>query len=184
MNGGSQRKGIGEHLVEAVCLDAEGNRVVLSKEDCAFAYRRSRLQNLPLVVVEATFRFDRGDPARIRREMIGIMAARRRKFPIKLPNCGSVFVSDPAMYATVGPPGRAIDEAGLLGRRIGEAQISPRHGNFIVNLGAARSSDVLALIDLIRRTVHSRTGFWMDCEVRHVLQDGRLRPAHESVLER
>lgn len=180
MNGGSQRKGIGSHLVEAVCLDMEGNRHILSQADCHFAYRKSALQRLSLIVVEATFQFLRGDRTKIRHEMISIMAERRRKFPIKLPNCGSVFLSDPAMYDTVGPPGKAIEEAGLRGRRIGDAQIAPAHGNFIVNLGNARSQDVLALIQLIRHTVHARTNFWMNCEVRHVYPDGRIVPAHEQ----
>lgn len=182
MNGGSQRKGIGSNLVDVVCLDMDGKRHVLSHEDCAFAYRRSSLQGRPLVVVAASFEFAVGDPAEIRREMITIMAKRRKKFPIKLPNCGSVFLSDPAMYNTVGPPGEVIEQAGLRGTRIGCAQIAPNHGNFIVNLGGASSADVLALIGLIRRTVHDRTGFWMDCEVRHVTPQGQVRPAHLSAL--
>ncbi len=180
MNGGSQRKGIGDNLLQAVCLDMDGNRRVLSRDDCAFAYRTSALQNLPLVVVEATFRFVPGDAAKIRHEMIAIMASRRRKFPTKLPNCGSVFVSDPAMYDVVGPPGKAIEQAGLRGHRIGDAQIAPNHGNFIVNLGNASSREVLALIELMRSAVHARTGFWMHCEVRYLQPDGHTLPAHLS----
>ena len=181
MNGGSQRKGIGDTLIEVVCLDMNGERHVLSRAECAFAYRTSALQSLPLVVVEATFTFVPGDPGKIRHEMIGIMASRRRKFPTKLPNCGSVFVSDPSMYDLVGPPGKAIEQAGLRGRRIGDAQIAHNHGNFIVNLGKASSRDVLALIGLIRQSVHDRTGFWMNCEVRHVSPEGSIQPAHAAL---
>lgn len=180
MNGGSQRKGIGENLVHVTCLDRAGQRHVFTREECAFSYRRSALQTGEVVAISAEFRFTPGDVHAIRHEMIGIMASRRRKFPLRLPNCGSVFLSDPAMYDTVGPPGRAIEEAGLRGHRIGGAQIAPEHGNFIVNLGGASSRDVLALIHLIRQTVHGRTGFWMDCEVRHVAPDGTMQPAHLS----
>lgn len=180
MNGGSQRKGIGENLVHVTCLDRAGRRHVFTREECAFSYRRSALQTGDVVAISAEFRFTPGDVHAIRHEMIGIMASRRRKFPLRLPNCGSVFLSDPAMYDTVGPPGRAIEEAGLRGHRIGGAQIAPEHGNFIVNLGGASSRDVLALIHLIRQTVHARTGFWMDCEVRHVAPDGTMQPAHVS----
>lgn len=178
MNGGSQRKGIGANVVEVVCIDTDGNRHVLSREDCAFSYRHSVLQYLPYIIVKARFAFAQGDAAAIRREMISIMKSRRLKFPLKLPNCGSVFLSDPAMYAVVGPPGKAIQDAGLRGRRIGNAQISPEHGNFIVNLGNASSRDVLELISLIRRTVFDQTGFHLSCEVRHVSPNGRILPAH------
>lgn len=180
MNGGSQRKGIGDQLVSATCLDRNGGRHVFSREECGFAYRRSLFQTRDLVVTEAEFELAQGDARQIRRRMIEIMADRRRKFPLKLPNCGSVFLSDPAMYDTLGPPGKAIEEAGLRGRRIGGAQIAENHGNFIVNLGTATSRDVLALIALIRRTVQERTGFLMNCEVRHIAPDGQIRPAHAA----
>lgn len=177
MNGGSQRKGIGDRLVEAVCVDPKGQRHAFTRDECGFAYRTSVFQKRPLTVVEVTLDLERGSASAIRSEMIGIMADRRRKFPLKLPNCGSVFVSDPAMYATVGPPGKAIEQAGLRGHRIGNAQVSERHGNFIVNLGGASSRDVLELIELIRHAVKERTGHSMVCEVRYVAPDGTIRPA-------
>jgi UDP-N-acetylmuramate dehydrogenase len=120
-----------------------------------------------------------GDPGAIRREMLGILAARRKKFPKNLPNCGSTFLSDPAMYATVGPPGRAIEAAGLKGAAIGGAQVSTLHANFIVNRGGATSDEVLALIAHVRETVFARTGYRMDCEARFVTETGEERPAHE-----
>lgn len=177
MNGGSQRKGIGDRLVEAICIDAKGQRHIFTRDECGFAYRTSVFQKRPLIVVEVTLDLERGSPSTIRKDMIRIMADRRKKFPLKLPNCGSVFVSDPAMYATVGPPGKAIEEAGLRGHRIGNAQVSERHGNFIVNLGGASSKDILELIELLRVSVKARTGYSMVCEVRYVASDGTMRPA-------
>ena len=179
MNGGSQRKGVGSHVIAVTCLDAEGRRDVLDREACAFAYRTSSLQRQGLIVIEAEFEFELGDAASIRHEMIGIMVSRRKKFPLHLPNCGSVFLSDPAMYDVVGPPGRAIEQCGLRGLRMGDAQIAPNHGNFIVNLGQASSSDVLALIGMIRQTVYDRTQYWMDCEVRYVSPQGVVMQAHK-----
>lgn len=178
MNGGSQRKGIGDNLVSVTVAAADGSQRTLSRSECAFAYRRSSLQDGSVVVLEAEFEFAPGAASEIRHRMIGIMADRRRKFPLRLPNCGSVFLSDPAMYDTVGPPGMAIEKAGLRGRRIGNAQIAELHGNFILNLGGASSRDVLGLIALARRAVFDRTGFHMDCEVRHVLPNGLVQPAH------
>lgn len=179
MNGGSQRKGIGDHVVSVTTLDFAGNRRVFDKSSCAFAYRTSALQGGGLITVSAELELEEGDPAAIRREMIEIMSSRRKKFPLRLPNCGSVFLSNPMMYDTVGPPGRAIEEVGLRGHRIGDAQIAPGHGNFIVNVGQASSADVLALIRLIRQRVYDRTAFWMECEVRYVSPDGLVVPAHE-----
>lgn len=183
MNGGSQRKGIGDNVVRVRGCDMRGQPFELTGEECAFRYRGSLLQDRNLIVLEAELAFALANPAVLRREMVAIMQSRRAKFPKNLPNCGSVFLSDPAMYATVGPPGRAIELAGLKGQRRGNAQISPLHANFIVNLGGARSADVLRLVHLARTNVHRRTGFWMDCEVRHVAPTGSVRPAHIAAAE-
>ena len=184
MNGGSRRKGVGSNLIEVRGCDMQGRPFERSREDCQFRYRGSTLQDDGLIVLDADFQFEPVEIGPLRRDMISIMVERRGKFPKKLPNCGSVFLSDPAMYNVVGPPGAAIERAGLKGRRIGGAQSSPLHANFIVNLGDAQSDDILALIHLIRTTVHEQTGFWMDAEVRHISPSGDVRPAHISAGER
>lgn len=180
MNGGSQRKGIGSHVVSVRCFDQAGNALELGAKACAFAYRRSSLQDAGLVVSEVDLVLEPGEPRHIRREMIAIMASRRRRFPLKLPNCGSVFLSDPAMYAVVGPPGQVIEAAGLKGLRRGGAEVAQAHANFIVNRGGATAADILWLINEVRKTVQARTNYWLDCEVRYVFPDGRVRPAHEA----
>lgn len=179
MNGGSQRKGVGTHVARVTFVTATGDIRCVSHDELGYAYRHSALQGAGGVITEVDLELEKGSVRTIRREMIDIMAARRKKFPKNLPNCGSTFLSNPAMYDTVGPPGKAIEEAGLKGRAIGGAQISPLHANFIVNRGGATSDDVLALIAFIRGEVHRRTGYRMDCEARHVTQWGEERPAHE-----
>lgn len=184
MNGGSRRLGIGRNIVTVRGCDLQGRMFERDHDACQFRYRGSTLQDDGLVILEAELKFERTEIAALRREMIAIMRDRRTKFPKHLPNCGSVFLSDPAMYDVVGPPGAAIERTGLKGRRVGGAQISPMHANFIVNLGSATSADILDLIHLARATVHDRTGFWMDAEVRHVSPDGRVRQAHEAAADR
>mgnify|MGYP001225571903 CR=1 FL=1 len=184
MNGGSQRKGIGLNISEVLCADEKGRLFRLNREECGFSYRTSALQNQKAVVLEALLELNSGDRTSIRREMLAILRERRRKFPRKLPNCGSTFLSHPDMYAHVGPPGRAIEQAGLKGLRCGDAQVSPLHANFIVNLGKAASDDVLWLISKVRNVVQARTGYAMDCEVRHLSPLGLLRPAHEAAIEK
>lgn len=179
MNGGSQRKGIGDHVVSVDAMDYDGSVRTLGREELGFAYRCSRLQQGDLIVIGATLQLEPGDRDALRREAIEILASRRAKFPKVRANCGSVFVSDPKLYSLIGPPGKAIEEAGLKGVSAGDAQISPDHANFIVNNGAARSADVLALIRRARGRVAELTGIAMDAEVRHVAPDGIVRPAHE-----
>lgn len=184
MNGGSQRKGIGLNVIEILCADGNGQLFSLKREQCGFAYRTSALQKQKAVVLEVTLGLEPKERASIRHEMLEILRERRRKFPRKLPNCGSTFLSHPDMYAHIGPPGRAIEQAGLKGLRRGGACVSELHANFIVNDGGASADDVLWLIAHIRATVYERTGYLMDCEVRHLRPDGLLRPAHVSAVER
>lgn len=180
MNGGSHRKGIGENIRRVWVVNRDGRQVVLDREECRFSYRHSALQEAGAVVVKVELECAAADPARIRREMLADLRERRAKFPRKLPNCGSVFLSTTAMHATVGPPGKIIEEAGLKGCRVGQAEVSPRHANFIVNLGGATSGDVLALITHIRSTVHAGIGFDLRCEVRYVSPQGEIMPADRN----
>lgn len=179
MNGGSHRKGIGENVVRVTAVDRDGALVQLSREECAFSYRHSALQERGSVLVEIELECPFGDSRQIRQEMLVDLRERRRKFPRKQPNCGSVFLSTAEMHATVGPPGKIIEEAGLKGERIGRAEVSHRHANFIVNLGGATAADVLKLIAHIRKRVSEKTGFELRCEVRYVGSDGRILPADQ-----
>lgn len=183
MNGGSRRQGVGSNIVKVRGCDLQGQPFERDQKDCRFRYRGSTLQDDGLIILEADLKFEASEVEPLRREMIAIMHDRRNKFPKKLPNCGSVFLSDPAMYSVVGPPGAAIERTGLKGKRFGGAQISPLHANFIVNHGTAKAGDILALIHLARITVYEETGFWMDAEVRHVAPDGRIRQAHEAASD-
>ena len=180
MNGGSQRKGIGENVKKVWIVTATGEEQIFSQADCAFAYRKSALQGTGAVVVKAELECLPGERHEIRREMVTDLRERRQKFPRKQPNCGSVFLSTTEMHASVGPPGKIIEEAGLKGARIGAAEISRQHANFIVNLGGASSADVLALIKKIRETIRTTIGFELDCEVRYVSPDGQISPAHKQ----
>lgn len=183
MNGGSMRQGVGEHVDRVWVVDTTGELKAHNHVDCRFVYRGSALQRNKGIIVQVRLQCDHGNRRSIRREMLDIMRMRRHKFPLKQPNCGSVFVSDPAMYKTVGPPGKIIEECGLKGFRIGDAMVPHLHANFIVNLGAARSSDVLSIIHTVRQTVYQRTGFLLMCEVRYAAPDCRLMPAHEGLQE-
>ena len=175
MNGGSQRKGIGSHIDKVVSVDEQGNIKSYTQQECLFAYRKSIFQNNNEIISEVTLILERSQSiATQRQEMLSILKDRRLKFPLKLPNCGSVFVSDPAMYASYGPPGKVIEQVGLKGVQIGDAQICQLHANFIVNKGRAKSSDVLQLIKQIRKTVYKKTGYMMKVEAKFVETNGAI----------
>ena len=182
MNGGSQRKGIGENVSRVWIVDLEGELLELSREECSFSYRQSALQGTGAIVVKVELECEREQPQQIRRMMLEDLRERRRKFPRKEPNCGSVFLSTSEMHASVGPPGKIIEEAGLKGTCIGNAEVSQQHANFIVNRNDATSKDILSLIAHIRQVVHEKIGFELCCEVRYVSPGGEIMPAHQASL--
>ncbi|NIQ97362.1 MAG: UDP-N-acetylenolpyruvoylglucosamine reductase, partial [Desulfuromonadales bacterium] len=177
---GSHRKGIGDNVTRVSIVDREGRLADLSRAECDFSYRHSALQGSGAVVVEVELQCAAGDKRAIRQEMIADLRERRQKFPRKLPNCGSVFLSTAEMHATVGPPGRIIEESGLKGRRVGRAEVSRQHANFIVNRGGATAADVLGLVAQIRATVRQKVGFDLRCEARFVDPQGRIIPADQA----
>nr|WP_136250261.1 UDP-N-acetylmuramate dehydrogenase [Ningiella ruwaisensis] len=180
MNGGASRRSILENTESIDLINKHGEIETVTKDDLIFSYRTSPFQNDPRIIARATFKLSQSTRKAVRSEIRKILASRRSRFPRKLPNCGSVFLSNPNMYETIGPPGLAIEREGLKGTRKGDAQISPQHANFIVNLGNATSDDVLYLIALCRHKVYESTGFKMDCEVRYLSKRGELMQAHQQ----
>ncbi len=179
MNGGSQRKGIGSHIETVTAVAPDGEIKEFSREECGFAYRTSVFQENGYIITEALLRFTERRPYQeIRDEMLEILISRRKKFPQKLPNCGSTFISNPQIYVKYGPPGKVIEDLGYKGFRKGDAVVSEEHANFINNEGNAKAADVLWLIRKIRKDVENKTGFEMKAEVKFIDQFGVIKPAH------
>lgn len=181
MNGGSQRKGVGSSVGSVTSVNEAGELVTRSGRDCEFAYRASIFQRNGEIVAQVELRLAPApEKGNIRREMLDILASRRRKFPQKDPNCGSVFKSDDGLYADYGPPGALIERLGFKGRRIGGAEVSPNHANFISNRGGALAIDVLTLISEIRAAVLVETGYQLRTEARFVTANGQIIPADQA----
>lgn len=183
MNGGSLRRAIGNNVQAVYVVDESGDAIEMSAEACGFEYRTSIMQQKRMIVTAVDLKMTQGDPIEIRRTMLEILRERRSKFPGKIPNCGSVFSSSENMYREVGPPGRLIEACGLKGLRIGNAEVSEQHANFILNRGNASSKDVLALIQTIRNQVLDQFDYAMECEVRYVSPEGWVEPAHQGVAQ-
>lgn len=141
-----------------------GLRRRLSPTQCGFAYRDSRFKHGPEVVLAGTIELERGDPAAIRALLDGHQARRRATQPLADQNAGSVFRNPPGDHA-----GRLIEAAGLKGHRIGTAQVSMLHANFIVtDRGTGRAADVRAVGDHVRRIVAERFGVELQYEIEFV----------------
>lgn len=137
-----------------------------------FVYRGARGLAPGEVVLAARFGLHASEPAAVRAAIERHLAHRRATQPIDQPSFGSVFKNPPGERA-----GRLIELAGLKGLRVGGAQISSVHANFIVNLGGARAADVLALITRAQAVVRERTGIALEPEVRIV---GRSEPSGQE----
>ncbi len=161
MNGGSNRKAIGSNIAQFHVADEKGNLLTLSAKECGLGYRKNELiETNRMTILSIDFEFYHFDlPSQeIREEMLSILASRRKRFPRKTPNCGSVFKSDPALYEKFGPPGKVIEDLGLKGLKVGQAEISQHHGNFILNKGGAKATDILSLIELINQSFSKHLG--------------------------
>lgn len=175
MNGGSQRKGIGDNIRYVKTVDVDGKAKTYSKEQCEFSYRSSIFQSLDEVITEVGLQLTPSQNKKLMHsEMLSILRSRSQKFPRKMPNCGSVFVSNPAMYEQYGPPGKVIEECGLKGLKKGGAWVSQNHANFIVNSNNATAEDILYLINTVRDTVHKETGYLMKVEPKFVDARGQI----------
>lgn len=179
MNAGSLRRNIGDNIVSVRVIDDNGELKMLAREQCGFRYRHSIFQENNYLVLGGSLQLIQQNRAAVRAAMTTILAERRGKFPLDLPNCGSVFSNDEQLYEQYGPPGKIIDQAGYKGMRCGDAQVSMRHANFIVNLGHASSLDVMNLVRELRKRIKALTGFDLHCEVRYLRPDGVIGPLEE-----
>ena len=129
-----------------------------------FAYRHSRLQEEPLVVLSARFRLNAGhDPAELSRRTSANLHSRTSTQPYQQPSCGSVFRNPEPQKA-----GQLIEALGLKGLSIGGAQVSPIHANFIVNTGAATAAEIDQLIGAVQERIQAAHGITLHTEVKRL----------------
>ncbi len=164
-NAGAWGGATADAVASVEVVTAAGEERTLSRREIPFRYRASGLP-AGSVVTLATFALAPGDPTAIRRRVSGYLVRRNASQPVEFRSAGSIFKNPPGEYA-----GRLVERAGLKGTRIGNAMISARHGNYIVNLGGARAADVLALVALARERVREATGVELELEVKVVGED-------------
>ena len=190
MNAGAYGQEIGTHCTQVATLDANGNIREYSNNDCAFEYRQSIFQKTGKngathpssaaqaeTILSATFLLERSNAegesqeqtvARLEAELAECMAKRKASQPLNMPNAGSTFkrlergsTEMPQQVA----PGYYIEQAGLKGYRIGGAEVSTLHANFIVNAGGATAKDILDLSDYVKAAVAKKFGVELQREI-------------------
>lgn len=175
MNGGSQRKSISQLITYIKAMDSFGNIKSYSPNECNFGYRTSIFQKQDLIITEIGLKLSHAPvKASVHRDMLQILRERSRKFPRKLPNCGSVFQSSQKIYDLYGAPGKIIEDCGLKGLKYGDAEISEQHANFIVNRGSAKASDVLSLINIIQHSVQKKISLKLKIEPLFIDKNGKI----------
>lgn len=163
MNAGAHGGSMADVVTEIQLYDLEvGRSIRVAAAEAGFAYRQTALPARSLVI-GASLRLVAGDPGEIRRRMDDARAWRRETQPVGEPNCGSVFRNPEGDHAA-----RLVEAAGCKGMRVGGAQVSTKHANFIVAGPGATAADVRTLIDAVRRSVVDRCGIELVPEV-HVL---------------
>lgn len=160
MNAGAYKSQF-SNIIDSVLVYDKGNMVWMSNEACQFAYRTSIFQSRKdVVILGARLKLEYKD----KQEILDTMEDRRsRRFatqPLNYPSCGSVFRNLDDM-----PAWKCIDAVGLRGYRIGDAQISEKHPNWIVNLGNATAADYYALIQLMKSKVKQQLNIELETEV-------------------
>jgi UDP-N-acetylmuramate dehydrogenase len=176
MNAGAYGGDMAGVLESALVVDADGSRE-LTPGELGLAYRRSRLRH-GQVVAGARFGLERRDPAEIKRTVADMQALRKAAQPTNKRTFGSVFKNPEHELSA----GRLLEACGLRGHRIGGAQISPRHANFIENADGARSRDALALMAEARRRALDQFGVELEHEVV-LLGELELPPAGELLAQ-
>lgn len=161
MNAGAYDGEMKDVVFEATCVDHTGEIVSLGYDDLQFGYRTSRVQRDSLVVLEAKMRLNEGNMDAIKDKMKELNRRRREKQPLNFPSAGSIFKRPAGHFA-----GKLIEEAGLRGYQIGGAQVSEKHCGFIINTGTATASDVIELIEYIKKKVFETSGVMLQQEVK------------------
>ncbi len=181
-NAGAFGGEIRDSLTLVRAITRSGELQTLQNHDCQFGYRDSLFKRNGAVILEATFQLQPGDRAELATEVDAHQQYRRERHPLEYPNAGSTFKNvpldriPPAFLAEwshkvkqdpfpIMPVAVLIAAAGLKGYRVGDAQVSEKHTNYIVNLGRATYTDVTAVINHVKSTIRDRYGIELEEEI-------------------
>lgn len=162
MNAGAYGEETANHLIKVEALDENGDLLTLSKEECGFKYRGNSLSNR-LIFTKAYFKVNPGNKNIIQERMDNIQHQRETSQPIRTKTGGSTF-KNPLNHKAWA----LIDQAGCRGMKVGDAIMSEKHCNFLINLGSATANDIEELGEKVRKTVFEKLGIKLEWEIKIV----------------
>lgn len=169
MNAGAYGDEFKDVAVEVLCLDSDGSIATVSAHEAAWGYRSSMMGSLGYTVLEATLELRSGDSVAIRERMDDLARRRAEKQPLDFFSAGSTFKRPEGHFA-----GALVEEAGLRGYRVGDAQVSEKHAGFVVNRGNATAADIMQVIRDVQTSVLKTSGVLLEPEVRFWGFDGEM----------
>lgn len=161
MNAGAYGGEMKDILTGVRVLTTDGQICVRTADELDLSYRHSRMMDEEEIVLEARIHLEPGDETRIRARMDELRQKRTTKQPLEYPSAGSTFKRPEGYFA-----GKLIEDAGLRGFRVGDAQVSEKHCGFVINRGAATASQIVELMHRVQERVKENSGVDLEPEVR------------------
>ena len=166
MNAGAHGGEMKDIVLETKCMDMEGNIKTLSNEEQKFEYRNSIFSNNQYIVLSTKLKLKKGIYKEIKAKMDEYTEWRKEHQPLEYPSAGSTFKRGTDFITA-----KLIDECGLKGYNIGDAEVSTKHAGFVVNKGNAQAKDILNLVKYISEKVYEKSGKKIELEVQVIGED-------------
>lgn len=151
MNAGAHGKEMKDVVKNVTCIDYFGNEKVFNNQEMKFEYRRSILKEEKYIVTEVEIELEKGNDEEIKAKMDEYAKFRKEKQPLEYPSAGSTFKRGEDFITA-----KLIDEAGLKGYSVGDAEVSTKHAGFVINKGNATAKDVLELVNKVKEEVYKK----------------------------
>ena len=164
MNAGAYGKEMKDIVIDAKILNEEGKIETLKNEELKFEYRNSIISQKNIIVLETRLKLKKRESQEIKSKMDEYAKSRKEKQPIEYPSAGSTFKRGKDFITA-----KLIDEAGLKGYQIGGAQVSEKHAGFIINKGDATATDILNLIEYVKKEIHKKFDKNIELEVQVII---------------
>ncbi len=159
MNAGAYGGEMKDVLYSVKAMDVTGKELEYSADELDLSYRHSRFTCSGEIILSAVIKLEKGDKAQIKAQMDDLMERRKSKQPLEYPSAGSTFKRPEGSYASL-----LIDQCGLKGVHVGDAEVSTKHGGFVINKGNADFGQLMELIGIVKDTVKEKTGYVLECE--------------------
>ena len=160
MNAGANGKEMKDIVKSVKCVDYLGNEKIFSNGEMKFEYRRSILKYEKYIVTEVEMELEKGDKEQILAKMEKYSNSRKEKQPLEYPSAGSTFKRGEDFLTA-----KLIEEAGLKGLCVGEAEVSTKHSGFIINKGNAKAKDVLELVEKVKKEIYKKFDKKIELEI-------------------